>query len=70
MVKAVFLINSCAYRLSDFGFRKTLKVRTLACTWRSLLYQLMSRCLAKDLGYTKNNIRDARFILVQATIVV
>ena len=59
-----------ARQMSDFGFRQTLKVRTLGCARRSLLYQLMSRRLAKDLGYPKNNTRDARFILVQATIVV
>ena len=33
-------------------------------------YLLTSRRLARDLNYTKNNTRDARFILVQATIVV
>ena len=33
-------------------------------------YRLTSRRLAKDLGYTKNNTRDTRFILVQATMVV
>ena len=59
-----------ARQMSDFGFRQTLKVRTLGCVRRSLFYQLMSHHLAKDLGYTKNNTRDARFILVQATIVV
>ena len=59
-----------AHQMSDFGFRQTLKVRTLECARRSLLYQLTSRRLARDLDYSKNNTRDARFILVQAIIVV
>ena len=33
-----------------FRVRQTLKVRTLGCVRRSLLYQLTSRRLAKDLG--------------------
>ena len=57
-------------KVSDFGFRQTLKVRTLGCARRSLLYQLTYRRLARSLGYTKNNTRDVRFILVRATIVV
>ena len=57
-------------QMSDFGFRQTLKVQTLGSTRRSPFYQLTSRRLAKDLGYPKNDTRDAGFILVQATMVV
>ena len=60
-----------ARQMSDCVFQQTLEVRTLGCARRSLLYQLTSRCLAKDLGYTMmNNRRDTRFILVQVTMVV
>ena len=56
--------------MSDFGFRQTLKIRTLGAHGDHSPYRLTSRRLAKDLGYMKNNTRDIRFILVQATIVV
>ena len=54
----------------DCGFRQTLEVQTLGCARRALPHQLVSCRLAKDLGYTMNNTRGARFILVQATVVV
>ena len=56
--------------LSDFGFRQTLEVRTLGCARRSLPLPTRVSSPRKDLNYTKNNTRDTRFILVQATIVV
>ena len=59
-----------ARQMSNFGFRQTLKVRTLGCTWRSHLLPTHVSSPRKDLNYTKNNTRDTRFILVRATIVV
>ena len=59
-----------ARQMSDFGFRQTLKVRTLGCTRRSHLLPTYVSSPRKDLNYMKNNTRDTRFILVRATIVV
>ncbi len=59
-----------ARQMSDFRFRETLKVRTLGCTRRSHLLPTHVLSPRKDLNYMKNNTRDTRFILVQATIVV
>ena len=59
-----------ARQMSDFGFRQTLKVRTLGCTRRSHPLPTHVSSPRKDLNYTKNNIEDTRFILVHATIVV
>src|SRR3954471_9494728 len=56
--------------LSDFGFRRTLEVRTLGCARR---FRLLPTCTPpphKDLSYGKNNTRDTGFILVRATVVV
>ena len=59
-----------ARQMSDFGFRQTLKVRTLGCMRRSHLLPTHVSSPRKDLNYTKINTRDTRFILVRATIVV
>ena len=59
-----------ARQMLDCGFRQTLEVRTLGCARRSLPYRLTSRSLARNLGYTMNNTRDAMFILVRAIVVV
>ena len=59
-----------ARQMSDVGFGKTLKVRTLGCARRSSPYRSTPQSLVANLGYSMNNRRDTRFILVRAIIVV